>query len=115
MKRIVLLSGVIVALLSGIGCSIDAGIGPGVGGGDQCVAIACADALIQGLPAQGDVICDGVSDSAYSDIINCACGAGSACADVCGDNLCVDGGESPDCGDCLNQTCGPEHDTCANN
>jgi hypothetical protein len=113
-KRILLLSGV-VALLAGIGCVVDAGVDVGAGGGDACVAISCGDALASGLPAQGDVICDGVSDDAYSQIVNCACGGGSPCADVCADNLCVDLGETSDCGDCLAQACAPEHDTCANN
>jgi hypothetical protein len=112
-KRIVFLAGV-VAMLAAFGCTVDAGVDVGAGGSDACVSISCGEALVSGLPAEGDVICDGVSDSAYSEVINCACGAGSECADVCADNLCVDAGESGACGDCLNQFCPSEHTACAN-
>lgn len=115
MKRIVLLGG-FVAMFAGIGCVVDAGVdvGAGGGGGDACVEVSCGEALVSGLPVEGDVICDGVSDSAYSEVVNCACGAGSECADACGDNLCVDAGETGACGDCLDQFCPDAHTTCAN-
>jgi len=113
-KSIVLLAGV-VTLLASAGCVVDAGIDVGAGGGGSCEPLQCGDALVQGLPAQGASLCDELSDGAYSDIVNCACGAGSECAGECGDNLCGDLGETSACGDCLNQFCAPEHTTCANN
>lgn len=117
MKSIMLWTGV-VAMLACFGCSVEAGVDVGLGGngGDlACTPVSCGDALVQGLDVAGDALCDAVSDNAYANVYSCACGGSGACDDVCGDNLCLDLGETPDCGDCLNQLCGPEHDACANN
>ena len=86
--------------------------GPDVGG--ACEALSCGAALTGGLQVQGDTLCDATSDSLYATVQQCGCGAGSACVDVCGDNLCVDSGESGPCGDCMDQNCPQEHTDCAN-
>lgn len=111
MKKIIALtvSGML-ALLFSAACSIEAG----VGGGDTgtCAPIACGDALTGGLASGDTVLCDAPADSAYQDLLSCGC---AACDSVCGDNLCAYLAETPDCGDCLNTACAPEHDTCINN
>lgn len=115
MKKTVVVAGltVLFGMLAVAGCVVvDDG---GGGGGDACEAISCQDALVSGLSVQGDAICDAVSDGAYGDVFSCGCGTASAagaCEVECGDSLCVDLGESPDCGDCLNSLCTPEHDAC---
>ncbi|APR83329.1 Hypothetical protein A7982_08678 [Minicystis rosea] len=115
MKSIMLWTG-LVAMLACFGCSVEAGVDVGVGGNGGsigCEPLSCGDALASGLNTEGAALCDGPSDSAYADLYSCACNG--ACADVCSDNLCQDLGETGDCGDCLNDVCGPEHDVCANN
>ena len=101
-------------------CTVSGGVGIAAGAGAAgtpgCISLSCGAALTQGLPNQGDVLCDSASDSAYSGVISCACGSGGGPCDAeCASNVCVDLGETSQCGDCLNANCGPEHDTCANN
>jgi hypothetical protein len=112
--------GIVKKLLMGIGAALWISAlaacvvtGPGPGGG-ACEALSCAAALSGGLQVQGDALCDATSDSLYTTVLSCACGAGTPCDAVCGDNICVDQGETPDCGDCLNQNCPQEHTDCAN-
>jgi hypothetical protein len=112
MKKLLLGLGAAVWLSAMAACTVGVDTGPVVGG--ACESLSCGAALAQGLAAQGDSLCDGTSDSLYANVISCGCGTGSACIDVCGDNLCVDSGESPDCGDCLDQNCPQEHTDCAN-
>lgn len=117
MKSIVLGLG-LVTLFAGVGCTVgvDTGVGGG-GGGPACEAVTCGDALVNGLSVQGDALCSVPEDDAYAAVFGCGCGdsgGAGACEVECGDNLCVDGGESPACGDCLNANCGPEQDSCVN-
>lgn len=107
----IMLWGGLVAAIACVSCSIEAGVGVDTG---VCEEVACGDALVGGLDAQGDALCSSAEDAAYADVFACACGGAGACEPECGDNLCVDLGESGACGDCLNQLCGPEHDACAN-
>jgi len=105
-----------LALMLSAACSIEAGLDGGDPG--TCAPITCQDALFGGLAAGDAVLCDAPADAAYQDLLDCACGNSSfvgACESACGDNLCSFGPESPDCGDCLDGACAPEHDTCANN
>lgn len=114
MKSIVLGLG-IVTLLAFAGCTV--GVDPGVGGGGTCENLACGDALVNGLAAQGDALCSAAEDDAYSAVFGCGCGDSSgpgACEAECGGSLCIDAGESPACGDCLNANCAPEQNSCMN-
>lgn len=103
MKKIIVW-GALAAAITTLGCTVEAGID------GTCVETSCGDALVNGLPAQGDVLCSAAADATYADLLSCACGA---CEAACGDNLCVDAGESSACGDCLDQLCTGEHNTCA--
>lgn len=114
MKKIIglALTGLLTLLFSAA-CTVEAGVGGDTSG--TCADTSCQSALIGGLATGDTMLCSGPADDAYQAVLDCACGTGSACVSVCGDNLCQYGPESPDCGDCLDQTCTPEHDTCANN
>jgi hypothetical protein len=110
----IMLWGGLAAVVACASCSVEAGVGVDTG---VCEEVSCGDALVNGLDTQGDALCSGGEDAAYGDVFACACGdsaSSGACEGECGDNLCVDLGESGACGDCLNQLCGPEHDACAN-
>lgn len=103
-----------LSILGMAACTVDAGVSAAAGDPGTCDDVSCGAALASGLSAQGQAICSGAADSAYQDLLNCGC-ADNTCGSVCGDNLCADLGETSACGECLNQLCGPEHDTCANN
>src|SRR4051812_31112017 len=92
-------------------CTVTADAPEPAAAGDTCDAVSCGEALTSGLSASGEPICDPASDSDYGAVQSCGC---DLCGDVCGDNLCLDLGETSDCGDCLNQECPAEHEVCAN-
>jgi hypothetical protein len=114
-KKIVLLAGLLaMSWTIGVGCVVDGGGGGVVVPGD-CNNVSCMEAMTAGLAMQNVVLCDAASDTAYGNLIDCACTGGS-CVDVCGDNLCSDNGASTDCLDCLSQTeCAGDQTVCANN
>jgi hypothetical protein len=111
-RKIVIIAGALWTLAVA-SCTVTAGTSST--GGDACEALSCQDALVSGLQVSGDSLCDSAADSAYQDVLNCACATNGGCTDACGDNLCNDLGESSACGDCLNANCPTEHSTCANN
>lgn len=114
MKKIVLLAGLVaLSWTMGMGCIIDGGDGGVVVPGD-CNDNSCMYAMTAGLPLQNVVLCDPAADTAYGNLLECACTGGS-CADVCSDNLCSDNGATTPCLDCLALSeCVGEQTACAN-
>ena len=119
MKNLIRLGALLITVSAAAACEVDAGVGLTGDDGDNggtCDDVSCQDALSGGLSSGDQAICDASSDSDYAALQACGCGDGSGpCDDVCSDNMCADLGETSDCGDCLDQNCGGEHDTCAAN
>jgi hypothetical protein len=72
---------------------------------------SCGEALAnQQLPASN--LCPGVSQQAYDALFACVCA--SVCAGACTDNLCLGNGITDQCGQCIQNSCFNELNTCAN-
>ena len=99
---------------SSTGGSTTGGTG-GSGGSTGPTCVSCAEFVTPGLNPDMLPVCDGTSSDLYKALVDCTCTG--ACADACGDNVCMEMDATDACVSCIQDTvagCGNEFGECSN-